>query len=135
MAQALAFLLTGNEQYARNSIDIAHSWAISNEIFGPKHQNGPLESAWFLASVLKGLELLRYTWKPGYWTYKVGGSSFLRTNLKPSCMGQQTMPARLNTSRPAGLCFKGDCTKQFYFSSAATSLEMLRDGFGVIDTD
>jgi hypothetical protein len=71
--QALAFLVTGNERYARNAIDIAHSWATINKVFGPKNSNGPLESAWFLASVLKGLELLKYTWKPGYWTYKVGG--------------------------------------------------------------
>jgi hypothetical protein len=72
--QALAYLATGNEQYARNAIDIADAWATTNKVFGVVWENGPLEAGWFVASVVKGLELLKYTW-PGYSTYKVGASA------------------------------------------------------------
>lgn len=72
--QALAYLATGNEQYARNAVDIADAWATTNKVFGVVWENGPLEAGWFVASVVKGLELLKYTW-PGYSTYKVGASA------------------------------------------------------------
>jgi hypothetical protein len=71
LLQALAYLATGNEQYARNAVDIVDAWATTNKVFGVVWENGPLEAGWFVASVLKGLELLKYTW-PDYSTYKVG---------------------------------------------------------------
>ena len=68
--QALAFLVTGNDQHARNMIDIAYAWATTNKVFQYAWANGPLNSAWFAASLVKGLELLKYTWQ-GYEAYKV----------------------------------------------------------------
>jgi hypothetical protein len=61
-------------------IEIAYSWATINREFGIESENAPLEAGWFLSSVLKGLELLKYTW-PGYDTYKVGSSDALPISL------------------------------------------------------
>jgi hypothetical protein len=72
-------LVTGNEQHARNMVDIAHAWATTNKVFQYEWANGPLNSAWFVASLTKGLELLKYSWQ-GYAAYKVGSARVARCN-------------------------------------------------------
>lgn len=58
--QTVAYLVTGNEQYASNAAFILDSWAKTCKVF--TGSNAPLEAGWGTASMAKAAELLKYTW-------------------------------------------------------------------------
>jgi hypothetical protein len=56
--QALAYIITGNDIYAKNSMKIIDSWSSKNmEFIG---SNAPLEAAWCTAAMARGCELLKW---------------------------------------------------------------------------
>ncbi|GBF98426.1 hypothetical protein Rsub_10491 [Raphidocelis subcapitata] len=61
--QAVAWLATGEAQYAHNAAYIIWAWSSVNKVF--VGQNGPLEAGWGVASMARSAELLKYTW-PGW---------------------------------------------------------------------
>ena len=68
--QAIMFQITCNEQYAKNALAIIRDWTaaiVSYEpsVAGQSSQNAALVWAWAMASWLKTLELLKYTYS-GY---------------------------------------------------------------------
>ncbi|KAI8464660.1 MAG: chondroitin AC/alginate lyase [Monoraphidium minutum] len=62
---ALAYVATGDEQYARNARDAVMGWAATNKVFGIEDRNGPLEAGWGLGAMARTMQLLRATW-PGF---------------------------------------------------------------------
>ena len=58
--QALAFLVTCDDRYAKNSMQILKQWSEKNLTF--EGQNAPLEAAWAVASMARAAELLKYTY-------------------------------------------------------------------------
>jgi Alginate lyase len=59
--QALMFVLSHNECYARNVLAIVNAWSTINTY--AKGKNMPLEFAWSQASMARGMELVKYTYK------------------------------------------------------------------------
>ena len=61
-AQALMFWYTGDKAYAGRAIDILNAYA--QHFKGHDGSNGPLMAAWTMQMMLRGAELLRYTYVP-----------------------------------------------------------------------
>lgn len=59
-SQAIAWVVTGNEQYARNSIRIMNAWA-STLTGGHTNSNGPIQAAWSASVWPRAAEIIRYT--------------------------------------------------------------------------
>lgn len=62
--QAVLWVATGDDAYARNAAAIVRAWACANESF--TGQNAPLESAWGIAAMARAAELLKHTWADGW---------------------------------------------------------------------
>ena len=66
--QTIMFQITGNEQYAKNVLNIVSKWMAVNNGAGPSftlkmdQENTPLVLAWTLANWMRSLEILKYTW-------------------------------------------------------------------------
>lgn len=60
--QALAWVVTGNEKYARNAIRIMNAWA-STLTGGHVNENGPVQAAWAGAVWPRAAEIIRYTFE------------------------------------------------------------------------
>jgi hypothetical protein len=58
--QALAWVVTGNEKYARNAIRIMNAWA-GTLTGGHINENGPVQAAWAAAVWPRAAEIIRYT--------------------------------------------------------------------------
>jgi hypothetical protein len=64
--QALAWVITGQEKYARNAIRILNAWA-TNLTGGHVNENGPVQAAWTGSVWPRAAEIIRYTsnfWAP-----------------------------------------------------------------------
>ena len=61
-AQALAYFYTGDERYARRAIAILNAY--SADFKGSEGSNGPLMTAWTAAQMVRGAEIIRYTYQP-----------------------------------------------------------------------
>lgn len=59
-SQALAWYVTGNEQYARNAIRIMNAWA-GTLTGGHLNENGPAQAAWAASVWPRAAEIIRYT--------------------------------------------------------------------------
>ncbi len=59
-SQALAWVVTGNETYARNAIRIMNAWS-STLTGGHLSDNGPVQAAWAAAVWPRAAEIIRYT--------------------------------------------------------------------------
>ena len=57
--QALMWVFTGNEQYARNAVAILNTWSILRENLGG---NWYLQAAWIAGTFAEAAEIMRYTW-------------------------------------------------------------------------
>lgn len=57
--QALMWVFTGNEQYARNAVAILNAWSILRENLGG---NWYLQAAWLAGTFAEAAEIMRYTW-------------------------------------------------------------------------
>ena len=42
----MAWYVTRDESYAQQALDTLMAWARTNQVFGLKDKNGPLEAAW-----------------------------------------------------------------------------------------
>jgi hypothetical protein len=62
-AQALLWYFTGDESYARKSVDIMNAW--STTLKGHANSNGPLQQGWAGAEWPRAAEIIRYTY-PGW---------------------------------------------------------------------
>ncbi|MBD3942550.1 alginate lyase family protein [Microbacterium sp. NEAU-LLC] len=83
-AQALMFWYTGNAGYAQRAIAILNAYA--QHFRGNTGSNGPLMTAWIGETMLRGAEILRYTYTPqkGDEAFDVEGfSAMLRTTAVP----------------------------------------------------
>lgn len=58
--QALAWYITGDERYARKSIELMDAW--SGTITSHTNSNAPLQSAWAASSWTRAAEIMRYTY-------------------------------------------------------------------------
>jgi hypothetical protein len=58
--QALAWVVTGNERYARNAIRIMNAWA-GTLTGGHLNDNGPVQAAWAASVWPRAAEIIRYT--------------------------------------------------------------------------
>jgi hypothetical protein len=64
--QALAWVVTGNERYARNAIRIMNAWS-GMLTGGHINENGPVQAAWAASVWPRAAEIIRYTsdfWPP-----------------------------------------------------------------------
>ena len=61
--QTIMFLITCDPIYALTVSNILRDWVDTAESYEPHSQNAPLVFGWTLASFLKSVELLKYTWK------------------------------------------------------------------------
>ena len=59
-SQALAWVVTGNEKYARNAIRIMNAWA-DTLTGGHTNDNGPVQAAWAASVWPRAAEIIRYT--------------------------------------------------------------------------
>lgn len=62
--QTIAYICTGDTQYAQNAVSILKAWPLKN-----KHFNGPnalLEAGWGLASMTRAISLLEFVSSPGW---------------------------------------------------------------------
>lgn len=59
-SQALAWYVTGNEQYARNAVRIMNAWA-TTLTGGHTNSNGPIQAAWAASIWPRAAEIIRYT--------------------------------------------------------------------------
>lgn len=86
-AQALAYLITKEEQYASNCMNILHDWASKCTAF--KGTNAPLEAAWGTASMSRACELVKYM-VPNWSKYKAMEDCYVnwvRKMLMPHLLG------------------------------------------------
>jgi len=84
-AQALMYWYTGNAGYAQRAIAILNAYA--KHFKGNTGSNGPLMTAWIGETMLRGAEILRYTYVPdeGDQAFDVDGfSEMLRTVAVPT---------------------------------------------------
>ena len=84
-AQALMYWYTGNAGYAQRAIAILNAYA--THFKGNVGSNGPLMTAWIGETMLRGAEILRYTYAPdeGDEAFDVKGfSTMLRTTAVPT---------------------------------------------------
>jgi alginate lyase len=58
--QALAWVVTGNEKYARNAIRVMNAWA-NTLTGGHTNDNGPAQAAWAASVWPRAAEIIRYT--------------------------------------------------------------------------
>lgn len=63
--QALAWVVTGNEKYARNAIRVMNAWA-NTLSGGHTNDNGPAQAAWAASVWPRAAEIIRYTCD--FWT-------------------------------------------------------------------
>lgn len=87
-SQTIAWLCTGNERYAQNAAKIIDAWSTTcTEFTG---QNAPLVAGWGGTSMLRALELLKYTW-PGFTPELFDRfMAFMdRLIMVPTCIGQR----------------------------------------------
>ncbi|MEV7618605.1 alginate lyase family protein [Microbacterium sp. NPDC089321] len=61
-AQALAYFYTGDERYAQRAVAILNAY--SARFKGSRGSNGPLMTAWTAGQMVRGAELIRYSYKP-----------------------------------------------------------------------
>lgn len=61
-AQSLAYFYTGDERYAQRAVAILNAY--SARFKGSEGSNGPLMTAWTAGQMVRGAELIRYTYKP-----------------------------------------------------------------------
>lgn len=61
-SQALMWYITGNEAYARKSIEIMNAWS-STLKGGHTYANGPVQAAWCGSVFPRAAEIIRYTYK------------------------------------------------------------------------
>lgn len=61
-AQALMYWYTGDEKYARRAVAILNAYA--KHFKGNTGSNGPLMTAWTAGQMVRGAELIRYTYTP-----------------------------------------------------------------------
>lgn len=61
-AQALAYFYTGDQRYAQRAAAILNAY--SARFKGSEGSNGPLMTAWTAGQMVRGAELLRYSYKP-----------------------------------------------------------------------
>ena len=59
--QAIAFIVTCDEAYAKKSLQILHAWSTNNKSFSG--ENAPLEAAWAVSNMARAAELLKYTYR------------------------------------------------------------------------
>jgi hypothetical protein len=86
-AQALAYLITKEEVYACNCMNILNDWATKCTVF--KGANAPLEAAWGTASMSRACELVKYT-VPNWAKYKAMEDCYVnwvRKMLMPHLLG------------------------------------------------
>jgi hypothetical protein len=65
-SQAIAWVVTGKEKYARNAIRIMNAWA-TTLTGGHTNNNGPIQAAWSASVWPRAAEIIRYTsdfWAP-----------------------------------------------------------------------
>ncbi|WP_402844817.1 alginate lyase family protein [Microbacterium sp. GXS0129] len=87
-AQSLMYAYTGNATYAERAIAILNSYAA--HFRGSFGSNGPLMTAWTAEQMIRGAEILRYTYTPsaGGPTFDVAQfSAMLRTTIIPTLRG------------------------------------------------
>ena len=73
-AQALAYFYTGDERYAQRAIAILNAYSAS--FAGSRGSNGPLMTAWTAGQMVRGAELIRYTYKPSSKKHEFDVKSF-----------------------------------------------------------
>ncbi len=61
-SQALAWIVTGNEHYARNAIRIMNAWS-GTLTGGHLNNNGPVQAAWAASVWPRAAEIIRYTFE------------------------------------------------------------------------
>nr|WP_239528629.1 alginate lyase family protein [Microbacterium esteraromaticum] len=61
-AQALAYFYTGDERYAQRAVAILNAY--SARFAGSRGSNGPLMTAWTAGQMVRGAELIRYSYTP-----------------------------------------------------------------------
>eukprot|EP00878_Enallax_costatus_P024210 GHUV01025815.1.p1 GENE.GHUV01025815.1~~GHUV01025815.1.p1 ORF type:complete len:268 (+),score=78.55 GHUV01025815.1:397-1200(+) len=81
--QAVMWIVTNDERYARNAATIIDAWSTQNRAFHGK--NAPLEGGWGMASFARAAELLKYTW-PGWQSSGVEGRyiSWVKSLVMPN---------------------------------------------------
>jgi hypothetical protein len=85
-SQAIAWVVTGNEKYARNSIRIMDAWA-NTLTGGHTNSNGPIQAAWSASVWPRAAEIIRYTssfWSPDEIAHF---QKMLREQYVPSIIG------------------------------------------------
>jgi hypothetical protein len=88
-SQAIVWVVTGNEKYARNSIRIMNAWA-TTLTGGHTNSNGPIQAAWAASVWPRAAEIIRYTsdfWSPDD---LARFQKMLREQYVPSIIGGST---------------------------------------------
>uniref|UniRef100_A0A383V947 Alginate lyase domain-containing protein n=1 Tax=Tetradesmus obliquus TaxID=3088 RepID=A0A383V947_TETOB len=62
---AMAWHVTGDDRYANKVLQIVDAHASTNKEWGLRHENGPLEAGWTIATMARALELVRSKAWPG----------------------------------------------------------------------
>jgi len=84
-ALALMYWYTGDEKYAQRAVAILNAY--SKHFAGNTGSNGPLMTAWMAAQMVRGAELLRYTYTPTSPKHQFdvdGFSKMLRKRIVPT---------------------------------------------------
>lgn len=87
--QALAYLLSKKEIYAENVLNIMKTWSETCTTF--TGSNAPLEGAWMLASMARGIEIIKYIY-PNY-NYNIHNKfvNWIKTTVLPHLLGQTSV--------------------------------------------
>lgn len=85
-AQVLAYLITGNEEYARNAMKIIKDWTQKCKVF--RGDNAPLEAAWGTAVMARTMELLKYRYSKFDLNLEKEYISWVKRLLIPHLTGQ-----------------------------------------------
>jgi hypothetical protein len=115
-AQALLWVITGNETYAQNAVKIMNGWA-DILVGGHTNANGPAQAAWCAEVWPRAAEIIRYTY-PKWPDREIAKfQNMLRTQYVPSIMG--------------GCCENGN--KELAMSEALVNIGVFNDDRAVFD--
>jgi len=87
--QALAWVVTSDERYARNAVRIMNAWA-TTLTGGHTNRNGPIQAAWTASVWPRAAEIIRH--RSHFWSASEVArfTDFLRTQYVPSIAGGST---------------------------------------------
>lgn len=116
-ANVLAYLVTGDDRYAKNCMSILENWCTVCKEF--KGANAPLEAAWGVAAMARSCELLKYTYPKWSGSLESRWITWVKRLLLPHLRGE-TEKYKLNWG---------------FFNNWHTSITEARLQFGLLCDD